>query len=66
MRRCDCAWPPDTFGTEHRASFRGGNDLEMVMTKISILKYVSILHTFTLPDDEISTSHDFNHNKGSR
>jgi hypothetical protein len=35
------------------------------MTKISILKYSSFLHTFISPDDETCTSHDFNHNKGS-
>jgi hypothetical protein len=37
-----------------------------LMTVISILKNVSILHTFTLPDDGTCVSHDFNHNKGSR
>ncbi len=62
MRHCD----PDTLGTAQMASFLGRQCPKIVMTKISILKYISILHTFTLPDDEICVSHDFNHNKGSR
>src|SRR5690349_13795243 len=37
-----------------------------LMTKTSILKYLSILHTLVMPDDETCTPHDFNHNKGSR
>ncbi|WP_458238972.1 hypothetical protein, partial [Pseudomonas sp. P5_A2_2] len=50
----------------HMSSSRYGNDPKKLMTKTSILKYLSILHTLTLPGDEACTPHDFNHNKGSR
>ena len=54
------------FQRVRSASSRLFNDLKILMTKTSILKFLSILHTLILPDDETCAPHDFNHNKGSR
>lgn len=52
--------------TVRPASSRFFNDLKKIMTNTSILKFLSILHTLILPDDETCAPHDFNHNKGSK